>query len=230
MKKFLSDKGEIAEVRLGDDSYPERLSQIYDPPSVLYYKGSFFAEDLNAVAIVGSRKCSSYGLKMAAEIARGLASRGITVVSGLARGIDIQAHKAAIASGGRTIAVMGSGFAHIYPPEAKSLVGDIISCGAVITEYDYGVKPLKWNFPKRNRIISGMSIGVVVVEAEEKSGALITADFALEENREVFAVPGRADLDTSKGTNALIQSGAKLVTRAEDVLDEINIRSNTYAG
>lgn len=232
---YISDKEncikeeEVAVISTSDESYPERLKSIYDPPEVLYLRGTIKNEDFNAVAIVGARKCSSYGLKMAAKIATGLASKGVTVVSGMARGVDICAHTAAIEAGGRTIAVMGSGFGHIYPPEAESLIHRIIASGAIMTEYPYSMSPLRWNFPKRNRIISGMSMGVVVVEAAAKSGALITADFALDENREVFAVPGRADFNTSKGTNALIQAGAKLITCADDVLEELNIRSKTHA-
>lgn len=220
-------KEDIKTVRIDSGYYPERLKAIYDPPDVLYYRGELLEEDSKAIAIVGSRKCSAYGVKMAESLARGLAERGITVVSGMARGIDTASHKGALEAGGRTIAVMGSGFGRIYPPEAGSLLEEIASSGCVITEYPIETPPLRWNFPKRNRIISGLSLGVVVVEAARKSGALITANFALDEGREVFAVPGRADLNTSSGTNALIQAGAKLVTTASDILDELCIETET---
>ncbi len=222
------DKEQIKALCLLDEGYPDSLKEIYDPPSVLYYKGEFLPEDANAIAIVGSRKCSSYGLEIAKKLASDLAERGITVVSGMARGIDSAAHTAAIRSGGRTIAVMGSGFKKIYPPEADSLADDISRKGAVITEYTSKTLPNKGNFPRRNRIISGISKGVIVVEAGEKSGALITVDFALEQGKEVFAVPGSINHRTSYGTNKLIQSGAKLVSCVQDVLDEININNKVW--
>ena len=213
-----------------DEGYPGPLRDIYDPPPVIFYKGSIKAEDANSVAIVGSRRASSYGIRMAEELAAGLVEKGVTVISGLARGVDLAAHQGALSAGGRTLAVMGTGFRHIYPPEASGTVPGICASGAVITEYPSKASPTRMSFPRRNRIISALSRGVVIVEAAEKSGALITADFALEQGREVFAVPGRADIRTSKGTNSLIQQGAKLVTCAEDILEEIGTSSkNTVA-
>jgi DNA processing protein len=178
--------------------------------------------DRNAVAIVGARRCSEYGLKVAEKLAFDLASRGLTVISGMARGIDTAAHRGALKAKGRTVAVIGSGFRHVYPPGNKKLLSLIAEKGAVLTEHTSGTLPLKGNFPRRNRIISGMAQGVIVVEAARKSGAMITVDYALEQGREVFAVPGRIDAFASSGTNKLIQGGAKLVTCVEDVLEELN--------
>ena len=204
-----------------DSIYPGLLKEIYDPPPVIYHKGRITAQDMNAVAIVGSRKCSVYGLMMAERLASELAERGVTIISGMARGIDSAAHRGALRVGGRTIAVMGSGFRNIYPPEAGKFIDDIVSNGAVVTEFPSDTMPLKENFPRRNRIISGMSRAVVVVEAAKKSGAMITVDMALEQGKEVFAVPGHADLYTAEGSNRLIQSGAKLVMNADDILEEL---------
>jgi DNA processing protein len=212
-----------------DEGYPDTLRNIYDPPPIIFYKGEIKTEDINAIAIVGSRRSSSYGDQMAENFSQGLVEKGVTIISGLARGIDLAAHKGALSSGGRTLAVMGSGFRHIYPPEASGIVPQICERGAVITEYPSKMAPSRISFPRRNRIISALCKGVVVVEAAEKSGALITVDFALEQGKEVFAVPGRADISTSRGTNALIQNGAKLVTCAEDVLEEIDISSEKIA-
>ncbi|MFH1395563.1 MAG: DNA-processing protein DprA [Candidatus Omnitrophota bacterium] len=208
---------------LKDKNYPCNLKNIYDPPAVFYYKGDFLNTDINAVAIVGSRRCSLYGMQMAESLAYGLAKKGITVVSGMARGIDTAAHRGALKADGRTIAVMGSGFRHVYPVEAKPLIKEICRNGAVITEYSSETSPLRQNFPRRNRIISGLVKAVVVVEAAERSGAMITANLALEQGREVFAVPGRADSYSSNGANKLIQDGAKLVMSAEDILNELNL-------
>ena len=209
-----------------DESYPEDLRNIYDPPAVLYSRGALSGSGANAVAMVGARRCSAYGLQMAERIAFDLAKEGITVVSGMARGIDTASHKGVIKAGGKTVAVMGSGFKHIYPPEAKSLIPAIVEKGAVITEYASGTIPFKGNFPRRNRIISGMVRAVIVVEAAVRSGAMITANFALSEGRDVFAVPGRADFYSSKGSNMLIQKGAALVMSADDVLKELNVESD----
>lgn len=213
----------IRAVSRGDAEYPGLLKEIHDPPPVLFVKGAFLPDDADSVAIVGSRDASAYGLRMAERLAFDLALAGITVVSGMARGIDSAAHKGAMKAGGRTIAVMGSGFRHIYPSESGKLVQEISAQGAVVTEFPSDVGPLKYNFPKRNRIISGLSKGVVVVEAAAKSGALITADFALEQGREVFAVPGMADSGMSGGSNRLIKDGAKLVTSAGDIMEEIKM-------
>jgi len=206
-----------------DEGYPENLKNIYDPPVVLYIKGSFKKEDELSVSIVGSRKCTYYGMNMADKIAEQLASAGVTVVSGFARGIDTSAHKGALKAKGRTIAVLGSGLDNIYPVENKPLVEKIIKNGALISEFPMSMPPNKNNFPRRNRLISGLSRAVLVVEAANRSGALITADFALEQGRDVFAVPGTADRLLSMGTNSLIKQGAKLVDSAEDILEEFKI-------
>lgn len=210
-----------------DEGYPSNLLSIYDPPPVLYVRGRLIREDENAVAIVGSRKATPYGLHMARKIAGELARQGITVVSGMARGIDSAAHSGALAAGGRTIAVLGCGVDTVYPPENRELMDKIIENGAVVSEFVPGEPPKKLNFPARNRIISGLSRGVVVAEAGKKSGALITADFALEQGREVFALPGDNNGSVSAGTNALIDDGAKPVAGAEDILEELGWEMNT---
>jgi len=205
-----------------DDEYPANLKQIYDPPAVLYIKGSFVPEDKYSVAIVGSRRASRYGLQTAERFGMEFAARGMTVVSGLARGIDAAGHRGALKAKGRTLAVLGSGLANIYPPEHAELAGSIIDGGgALISEFPMACEPYKDNFPRRNRIISGLSLGIVVVEAAKGSGALITTDFALEQGRELFAVPGNAGSATSAGTNMLIKQGAKLVESADDVIEEL---------
>jgi len=207
-----------------DDAYPARLREIGTPPPVLYVRGSLTPADEWAVAVVGTRRPSAYGLEMTRILAGDLARSQITVVSGLARGIDAEAHHAALAAGGRTIAVLGSGLDCIYPPEHLDLAREIVAHGAVISEYPFGTKPEAGNFPARNRIISGLSLGTLVVEAGETSGALITARFALEQGRETFAVPGSALSRRSSGTNRLVQAGeAKLVTCVQDILEELNL-------
>ncbi|HHW30440.1 MAG TPA: DNA-protecting protein DprA [Clostridiaceae bacterium] len=203
-----------------DKSYPDILYNMYDPPLILYSKGCINLNEM-AVAIVGARKATSYGLKTAEKFAFELASYGITVISGMARGIDSQAHIGALKAGGKTIAVLGCGLDIVYPPENRQLMENIINNGAVVSEYPPGTQPLPYNFPARNRIISGLSHGVVVVEAASKSGSLITADFALEQGKEVFAVPGNINNINSRGTNKLIKEGAKLVSDVEDILEEI---------
>jgi len=215
-----------------DQDYPENLKNIPDPPIVLYVKGKLRAEDKFSVAIVGSRRASFYGLSCAEKFALDLSHCGFTIISGMARGIDTYAHRGALKGGGRTIAVMGSGFNQIYPPENKELCDEISQNGAVISEFPMDTKPLRQNFPRRNRIISGLSLGVLVAEAAKNSGALITADFALEQNREVFALPGKVDSCTSFGTNELIKQGAKLVSCVDDILEGFNLcrqESNVYA-
>jgi len=204
-----------------DEAYPENLAQIYDPPPLLYYKGEIAGADRRAVSIVGSRRCTSYGRWVAYYLAGQLASRGYTVVSGLARGIDTAAHRGALAAGGRTIAVLGSGINVIYPPENDELASRIAESGALVTEVPVGSEPDARHFPARNRIISGLSLGTVVVEAGERSGALITADLALEQNREVFAVPGSISAASSRGPHKLIKQGAKLVENAGDIVEEL---------
>ncbi len=206
-----------------DAGYPAPLREIHDPPLALYMKGAWDAQDAAAVAIVGSRHASAYGLSMAERLAVGLAERGITVISGLARGIDAAAHRGALKAGGRTLAVLGHGLAQIYPPEHEPLAAHVAARGALIAEYAMGMPPVAENFPRRNRLISGLALGVVVVEAAGRSGALITADCALEQGREVFAVPGRADAATSEGTHRLLKQGAALVTTVEDILEELPV-------
>jgi len=204
-----------------DPHYPARLRAIADPPPLLYIKGEISAADEKAVAIVGSRSASDYGRKVARNICRGLASLGFTVVSGMARGIDGTAHESALDAGGRTIAVLGSGVNRIYPPEHEGLSERIARQGAVISELPLGARPVAFNFPARNRLISGISLGVVVVEATEKSGSLITAAHALEQNREIFAVPSEVGSSRSRGAHRLIRQGAKLVENAYDIIEEI---------
>lgn len=220
--KLIAEK-EITLLSIEDSNYPQNLKEIFDPPYLLYVKGELKDVDRNSLAIVGSRIASYYGLSTAEKISFLLASRGITIVSGLARGIDTQAHKGALKAKGRTIAVLGRGLAGIYPEENKDLAEEIESSGALISEFPLEFPPFKQNFPRRNRIISGMSKGVIVVEAGERSGALITADFALEQGREVFAVPGKIDSPTSLGTHRLIKDGAKLVSSIEDILEELKL-------
>lgn len=206
-----------------DEDYPKTLKEIYSPPIVLYIKGNILPQDETAVAIVGSRLASIYGIQTAERLGFELASRGITVVSGMARGVDSAAHKGALKAGARTIAVLGSGLAKIYPQEHDKLAEEISQNGAVISEFPMLTIPDKVNFPKRNRVISGLSLGVLVVEAAHKSGALITADFALEQGKSVFAVPGKVDSRGSKGTNNLIKQGAGLVENADDILEGLGI-------
>jgi DNA processing protein len=208
-------------VPYSSDLYPARLKAIADPPPFLYVKGALSSADERAVAIVGTRAASDYGLGLTRDLGRGLAALGFTIVSGMARGIDAAAHEAALDAGGRTIAVLGSGLDVIYPPEHEKLYHRIARQGAVVSEFPLATAPLAFNFPARNRIISGVALGVVVVEATEKSGSLITAAQALEQGREVFAVPGAAGSSRSRGPHKLIRQGAKLVERVEDVIEEI---------
>src|SRR5262245_22576712 len=202
-------------------AYPERLRQIPDPPPFLYLRGEIQARDQKAVAVVGSRSASPYGIKVARDLCRALAVLGFTVVSGMARGIDGEAHQATLEAGGRTVAALGSGVDVVYPGEHRSLYHDISGSGAVVSELPMGTRPLAHHFPARNRIISGLSLGVVVVEATEKSGSLITARLAAEQGREVFAVPGQAGASRSRGAHQLIREGAKLVDDIDDIVEEI---------
>lgn len=204
-----------------DESYPENLKRIYDPPAFIFVKGTLSKQDKYAISIVGTRLPSSYGKVVAEKIAKELAQKGLVIVSGLARGIDTISHWAAVQSGGRTISVMGSGLDHIYPGENKKLAEKIIEQGALISEFPMGTKPDAVNFPRRNRIISGLALGTIVVEAGLKSGALLTANYALEQNREIFAVPGNINSPKSLGTNQIIKDGAKLISSANDVLIEL---------
>jgi DNA processing protein len=204
-----------------DEGYPALLKTIEDPPPVLYVRGDIGNPMAPGIAVVGSRRPSTYGKVIAKQLARGLAVCGVTVVSGLARGIDSVAHINSLESGGRTIAILGSGLANIYPPENRRVAERISQQGAVVSEFPMMTKPDRLNFPLRNRTISGLSLGTVVVEAGERSGALITAQWALEQGREVFAVPGNVTAPTSRGTNRLIKMGAKLVENVDDILEEL---------
>lgn len=203
-----------------DAAYPRLLREVHSPPAFLFVHGELKPEDALAVAIVGTRHASSYGRQQAERLAAGLARAGLTIVSGLARGIDAVAHRAAIQAGGRTLAVLGSGVLNIYPPEHKGLAEEIRGHGALLSENPPLCEPVAGAFPQRNRLISGLSLGVIVIEAAERSGALITARHAMEQGREVFAVPGRVDSRTSRGCHRLIRDGAKLVECVEDVLEE----------
>ncbi|MBU2591229.1 MAG: DNA-processing protein DprA [Nitrospinota bacterium] len=209
-------------VTIEDAGYPARLREIYAPPVILYKKGEFKDDDRISIAIVGSRLPTPYGRTMTERLAKGLAERGVTVVSGFARGIDTIAHTSSLKSGGRTIAVLGSGLDIIYPSENRELAKEIIKNGAIISEFPMGCQPERMNFPRRNRIISGLTTGTIVVEAAEKSGAIITANYALEQGRDVFAVPGPVSSAKSRGTNRLIKMGAKLVEDADDVIEEFS--------
>ena len=203
--------------------YPRLLREISDPPPVLYVKGTMTEEDAWAVAVVGTRRASPYGREVTRRLATALARSGITIVSGLARGIDAEAHWAALRAGGRTIAVLGCGIDQVYPPEHRKLAEEVIAHGALVSDYPLGTRPEGSNFPPRNRIISGLSLGALVTDAGVRSGALITADFAAEQGRDVFAVPGSILARGCAGTNALIRDGAKVVLGPEDILEELNL-------
>ena len=208
-------------ITFADAAYPDLLRWLPDPPPVLYVRGELLPEDNLAMAVVGSRRPSHYGQAMAKRFGAELAEHGFTVVSGLARGIDSLAHQGALQAGGRTIAVLGCGVNRIYPAEHRRLYDAIRDQGAVVSEFAFDTKPDRWNFPRRNRIISGLSLGVLVVAASDRSGSLHTAHHAVEQGREVFAVPGRIDVEDSRGTHRLIQGGAKLITGVGDILDEL---------
>jgi len=217
----LADKLGVWIINLNDERYPPLLKRIYDPPPVLYIKGDFTAADNLAVAIVGSRRCSLYGQEQSSRFAYLLASAGFTICSGMARGIDTAAHQGALSAGGRTIAVQGCGLANVFPPENKKLFEIITESGACMSELPLEYEPLSENFPPRNRIIAGLSLGTIVVEAGYNSGALITAQSALENNIEVMAVPGKIDSPLSKGSNRLIKDGAKLIDSVGDVMEAL---------
>ena len=208
-------------VSFWDEDFPANLKEIYDPPAMLFVRGTLNEGDCCAVAVVGTRRPTEYGRTATLELVGGLAARGVPIVSGMARGIDSVAHQGALKVGGRTMAVLGCGVDVVYPPENGKLAEEIVAHGAIISEYPMGTPPEAENFPRRNRIISGMSLGTIVVEAGEKSGALLTAKYALDQNREVFAVPGDISRRKSRGTNRLIKDGAKLVESVEDVLQEL---------
>jgi len=213
----------VAVITSGDAEYPRRLAEIYDYPPVLYVRGTLLPEDEWSLAVVGTRRASVYGRQVAEEIVADLARSKVTVVSGLAKGIDAIAHRAAMQADGRTIAVAGCGLDMVYPSDHVALARQIMEHGALVSEFPLGTRPKAEHFPQRNRIISGMSLGVLVIEAGEKSGALSTAHWAVEQNRDVFAIPGSIFSPASKGTNRLIQEGAKLVNHAADILEELNL-------
>jgi DNA processing protein len=214
---------ELTRLRRGRPGYPPLLAQLYDPPAELYVRGDLQILDESAVAIVGARSCSPYGSQVARSLARELAAAGLVVVSGLARGIDGEAHRGTLEAGGRTVAVLGCGIDRDYPRSHAELALRIREQGAVVSEYPPGVEPAPWRFPARNRIIAGLCVATVVVEARERSGALITADFALELGREVFAVPGEITSALSAGTNDLLRQGAAPLLAAGDVLAALGL-------
>ncbi len=219
-----SKRIEYPAIRINDEQYPPRLREIPQPPQVLYIRGHI-PSNRPMVAVVGTRRSTPYGKRVTEQIVKGLVRADVVIVSGMAIGIDSEAHKAALEAGGETVAVVGSGIDEsvLYPASNKGLAREIEKHGAVISEFDPYAKSETFYFPQRNRVISGLSLGVLVIEAKEKSGALITANFALDQNREVFAVPGSIFWETSAGPNNLIKQGAKAVTCAEDVLQELNI-------
>jgi DNA processing protein len=214
-------KSSVHIITIDDPRYPQSLSRIFDAPLVLYVRGEVPSDDMLSLAIVGARNASIYGMTTAERFAMRLTELGFVVVSGLARGIDTYAHRGALRSRGVTVAVLGSGLGMIYPSENTSLAEEICEHGALISEFPMSTPPIPYNFPRRNRIISALSLGVVVVEAAQRSGALITADFALEQGKEVYAVPGKVDHPASVGVNKLIQQGAKLVMDVDDILEDL---------
>ncbi|MBT9159920.1 MAG: DNA-processing protein DprA [Dehalococcoidia bacterium] len=217
------DRYNVKVLTQNDPSFPQRLKEIYDVPPVLYVRGTLIPDDEWALAVVGTRHATMYGREVTQRLTTDLARNKITIVSGLARGIDSIAHRAALAAGGRTIAVFACGLDMVYPAENRELAQEIMKHGALVSDYPLGAKPKAENFPRRNRIMSGMSLGVLVVEAAEKSGAMITANLALQQDREVFAVPGSILSAASRGSNFLIREGAKAVLEVNDILEELNL-------
>jgi len=217
------DKFGIQVLTCNDSAYPGRLKEIYDYPPVLYVRGSLLREDEWCLAVVGTRRATVYGKQVTEELVSDLARSKITIVSGLAKGIDTIAHRSALEAGGRSLAVFACGLDIVYPAENERLARDIMERGALLSEYPLGTRPRAENFPRRNRILSGLSLGVMVTEADETSGAMITARLALEQNREVLAIPGSILSPVSRGTNHLIQEGAKLVREYTDILEELNL-------
>ncbi|NLK43040.1 MAG: DNA-protecting protein DprA [Tissierellia bacterium] len=215
------DRLKIDTITIYDENYPASLRNIYDYPNVLYVKGQILEEDNLALGIVGSRKATAYGKWAAEKFTKELVELGVTIVSGLAAGIDTIAHKTAVNAGGRTIGILGNGIDVVYPKKNLSLYGEIMENGAIISEFPLGIPPLPYNFPQRNRIISGLSLGVIVIEAQEKSGSLITAHHALEQGKEVFALPGNINSIYSGGTNKLIKDGAIPLLDIEDIIEEV---------
>jgi len=222
------EKAEVSLLTLNDPTYPARLAAIYDPPPLLYMKGNGLnlqneprPEEAAAIAVVGARKTTAYGRRVTERLCHALSVEGVVIVSGFARGVDGIAHRSALTAGGKTIAVLGCGIDCIYPPEHKKLYHELLETGVILSEFPLGTPPVAHNFPKRNRIISGLALGCLVVEAGLKSGSLITARLAMEQGREVFAVPGAIDAEMSAGPHQLIASGAKLVQNVDDILMEI---------
>ena len=215
-----AEKYSVAIITSKDERYPRSLLNIYDFPPILYVKGTLDVNDVN-IAVIGSRRASTYGTFLTERLSRELAGEGITIVSGMARGVDSAAHRGALSGSGRTTAVLGSGIDVVYPPENIELYNEIAQQGAIITEFPFEEEPKGFHFPARNRIISGLSLGIVVVEATEKSGSLITARLGLEQGKEIFAVPGSIDSPGSRGTHKLLKEGAKLVENVHDILEEI---------
>lgn len=218
---YCIEKNNIKIITYESENYPQNLKEIYNPPVVIYAKGDISILNSKSIAIVGCRNCSNYGKTVAEEFARNMGENNITIVSGLAKGIDTWAHIGAINAGSKTIAVLGTGFDKLYPKENMGIYNKILDEGLVITEYIIGTKLYPKNFPRRNRIISGISRGVLVVEAKERSGSLITADLALEQGKDVYAIPGSIYSSNSKGTNNLIKQGAKPVTDYKEILEDI---------
>jgi DNA processing protein len=217
----LCRRSDVRLIARGDPAYPPPLGDIPDPPSLLYCRGTLAPSDQLAIALVGSRRCTPYGLRIAERLASALARVGLTVVSGLARGIDAAAHRGALKAGGRTLAVLANGLAQVYPPEHEDLARAVADSGALLSESPMRQVPLAGLFPQRNRLISGLSLGVVVVEATPRSGSLSTAHHAMEQNRDVFAVPGPVDSLPSQGCHRLIRDGARLVETVDDILEEL---------
>jgi DNA processing protein len=229
LKKLEKLSGRL--ITIWDQEYPPLLKKIYDPPIMFYMLGEFTESDQYSIAVVGTRQPTNYGKVLAEKISMDLSKQGITIISGMARGIDSIAHNSAIKSGGRTIAVIGSGLDVIYPAENRKLFEKIAETGVVVSEFTLGTKPDAQNFPRRNRIISGLSLGVIVVETATSGGAMQTAAFALDQNREVFALPGNVGARLSEGTNLLIQkSEAELITSAEDVINELELKLKPVLG
>jgi DNA processing protein len=229
LKKLEKLNGKL--ITIWDEDYPPILKKIYDPPILFYMLGDFSKNDQFSIAIVGTRQPTNYGKIQAEKIATDLSRQGISIISGMARGIDSIAHNAALKMGGRTIAVIGSGLDVIYPSENRTLFNKIIETGAIISEFAFGTKPDAQNFPRRNRIISGLSLGVVVIETKATGGAMQTAAFALDQNREVFALPGNVGVAQSEGTNLLIQkSEAELIISADDIVNELELKLKPVLG
>jgi DNA processing protein len=218
-------KDEVKIITLNNLNYPSNLKEIFNPPFVLFVKGELTEEDSNAIGVVGSRKATDYGKRATSDISRGLAEAGVTIVSGLALGLDTEAHKAAVSGGARTIAVLANGLDAIYPTSNTALAHKILENGAIISEQPIGMPPLKQNFPARNRIISGLSLGLLVTEAGKASGTLHTANFAIEQNRNLYALPGPIYNPLSYGPNSLLKQGAKAVTEAQDILEDFGIEA-----